>query len=91
MPIRKGMEALPDLDQLSVAQKDDLIRELWPLRALVLKLSEQVAILTSKVAELEDRLAQNSRNPANAAEPSRARRSILSTACAPMPTMSGVS
>jgi len=62
MPIRKGMEALPDLDQLSVAQKDDLIRELWPLRALVLKLSEQVSTLTAKVAELEGRLAQNSRN-----------------------------
>ena len=56
------MKNLPDLDQLSVAQKDDLIRELWPLRALVLKLSEQVATLTDKVAELEGRLALNSRN-----------------------------
>jgi transposase len=56
------METLPDLGQLSVAQKDDLIRELWPLRALVLKLSEQVTTLTAKVAELEGRLALNSHN-----------------------------
>jgi len=56
------METLPDLGQLSVAQKDDLIRELWPLRALVLKLSEQVTALTDKVAELEGRLALNSHN-----------------------------
>lgn len=56
------MEALPDLDRLSVAEKDDLIRKLWPLQALVLELLEQVAALTSKVADLEGRLAQNSRN-----------------------------
>ncbi|MDO8812452.1 MAG: IS66 family transposase [Gallionella sp.] len=46
------METLPDLDHLSVAQKDDLIRALFA----------QVAALTAKVAELEGRLAQNSRN-----------------------------
>jgi transposase len=56
------MDELPDLDRLSVAEKDDLIRELWPLRALVRQLSEQVAMLTSKVADLEGRLAKNSRN-----------------------------
>lgn len=56
------MDELPDLDRLSVAEKDDLIRELWPLRALVRQLSEQVATLTAKVAELEGRLAKNSRN-----------------------------
>jgi len=49
------METLPDLDGLSVAEKDALIGELWPLRA-------HVAALTAKVAELEGRLAQNSRN-----------------------------
>jgi len=56
------MDDLPDLDRLSVAEKDDLIRELWPLRALVRQLSEQVATLTAKVAELEGRLALNSSN-----------------------------
>ena len=56
------MDDLPDLDRLSVAEKDALIRELWPLRALVRQLSEQVATLTAKVAELEGRLALNSRN-----------------------------
>jgi transposase len=39
-----------------------LIRELWPLRSLVRQLSAQVATLTEKVAELEGRLAKNSRN-----------------------------
>jgi transposase len=56
------MDELPDLDRLSVAEKDQLIRELWPLRALVRELSEQVATLTAKVVELEGRLALNSRN-----------------------------
>jgi transposase len=56
------MDELPDLERLSVAEKDGLIRELWPLRALVCQLSEQVATLTTKVAELEGRLAKNSRN-----------------------------
>jgi len=46
------MEALPDLDRLSVAEKDDLIRAIFA----------QVETLLSKVAELEGRLAQNSRN-----------------------------
>ena len=50
------MEEPRDLDRLSVAEKDELIRELWPLRALVRQLSEQVATLTAKVAELEGRL-----------------------------------
>jgi transposase len=56
------MESLPDLDGLSVADKDALIGELWPLRALVVDLSAQVADLTAKVAELQRRLATNSRN-----------------------------
>ena len=56
------MEELPDLNRLSVAEKDELIRELWPLRALVRQLSEQVVALTVKVTELEGRLAKNSRN-----------------------------
>jgi transposase len=56
------MESLPDLDGLSVVDKDALIGELWPLRAQVVDLSAQVADLTAKVAELQGRLAKNSRN-----------------------------
>jgi len=56
------MEELPDLNRLSVAEKDELIRELWPLRALVRQLSKQVVALTAKVARLEGQVAQNSRN-----------------------------
>ncbi len=52
MPTTNGMEALPNLDCLSVAEKDELIRALFA----------QVSALTAKVAELEGRLAQNSRN-----------------------------
>jgi transposase len=59
MPTTNGMEALPNLDCLSVADKDELIRALF---AQVTALSAQVAALTAKVAELEGRLAQNSRN-----------------------------
>jgi len=46
------MNDLPTLDHLTVAEKDTLIREL----------SAQVMALIAKVAELEGRLAQNSRN-----------------------------
>jgi transposase len=53
------MEALPDLDRLSVAEKDDLIRALFAqLKALLVK----VDALTSEVAELKGRLALNSQN-----------------------------
>jgi transposase len=46
------MEPLPDLQRLSVAEKDALIGELWA----------RVAALTATVAELQGRLAKNSRN-----------------------------
>jgi transposase len=46
------MKSLPDLDRLSGAEKDDLIRVLFA----------RVQELTAKVAELEGRLALNSRN-----------------------------
>ena len=52
------MDELPNLEKLSVAEKDLLIRELWPLRDLV----AQVTALQLKVTELEARLSQNSRN-----------------------------
>lgn len=53
------MEELPDLDRLSHADKDDLIRALF---AQVKALTAQVEALTAKVADLEGRLAKNSRN-----------------------------
>lgn len=56
------MDEFPDLENLSVGEKDQLIRELWPLRALVRDLAAQVTALQLKVTELEARLAINSRN-----------------------------
>lgn len=56
------MDELPDLEKLSVTEKDQLIRELRPLRALVRDLAAQVTTLQLKVTELEARLAINSRN-----------------------------
>ena len=63
------MKTLPDLDRLSHADKDELIRALFAqvtfLTDQVATLTAQVAqveILTAKVAELEGRLALNSRN-----------------------------
>lgn len=53
------MDELPDLDRLSVAAKDDLIRALF---AQVKFLTAQVSALTTEVAELKGRLALNSRN-----------------------------
>ncbi|MBU1962848.1 MAG: IS66 family transposase [Gammaproteobacteria bacterium] len=53
------MTTLPDLDPLSHAEKDELIRALF---TQVVALTKQVERLTAKVAELEGRLAQNSRN-----------------------------
>lgn len=53
------MGELPDLDQISVAEKDDLIRKLL---GIVGELSAQVSALQARVLELEARLAQNSRN-----------------------------
>lgn len=54
------MDELPDLSRLSVAEKDELIRDLWSL--VRGDLSAQVTTLQTKVVELEARLAQNSRN-----------------------------
>jgi transposase len=53
------MKSLPDLDQLSVAEKEALIRAQF---AQIQGLVAEVAALTAKVAELEGRLALNSRN-----------------------------
>jgi hypothetical protein len=53
------MDSLPDLDRLSVTEKDELIRALI---ARVQTLTAEMAALTAKVAELEGRLAQNRRH-----------------------------
>lgn len=51
------MTALPDLDQLSHGEKDDLIRALFAMAKLV-----KVDVLTAGVTEPEGRLALNSQN-----------------------------
>jgi hypothetical protein len=53
------MKSLPDLDRLSVAEKDALIRAQF---AQIQALTADVAALRAKVAELEGRLALNSRD-----------------------------
>ena len=53
------MKSLPELDRLSVAEKDALIRAQF---AQIQGLVAEVAALTAKVADLEGRLALNSRN-----------------------------
>jgi hypothetical protein len=56
----KGMESLPDLGKLTPVQRDELIHAaLW---GLVRALRQEVMELTARVAELEGRLALNSRN-----------------------------
>src|SRR5919106_3199818 len=53
------MNSLPDLDRLSIAEKDALIRAQF---AQIQVLTAEVAALRAKVAELEGHLALNSRN-----------------------------
>ena len=53
------MLQLPDLDHLSHAEKDALIRALWA----------QVQGLTTRVADLEARLAEPSKTPDNSSLP----------------------
>lgn len=52
----------PDLTQLSHAQKDDLIRMLWPLQQQVQDLMVQMAVMQERIKQLEGRLALNSKN-----------------------------
>ena len=56
------MLSLPDLNQLSHAQKDELIRMLWPLQQQVQDLIAQMAVMHKRIQQLEGRLALNSRN-----------------------------
>lgn len=53
---------LPDLSQLSHAQKDELIRMLWPLQQQVQDLMAQMAVMQDRIKQLEGRLALNSKN-----------------------------
>ena len=56
------MPNLPDLSQLSHAQKDELIRMLWPLQQQVQDLMAQMAVMQDRIKQLEGRLALNSKN-----------------------------
>ena len=56
------MQSLPDLTKLSVAQKDELIRMLWPLQQQVQDLMAQMVAMQDRIKQLEGRLALNSRN-----------------------------
>lgn len=53
------MSSLPDLSELSSAQKDALIGQLWAQNQL---LSAQLALLQERIKPLEARLKLNSRN-----------------------------
>ena len=56
------MQSLPDLAQLSHEQKDELIRQLWPLVQQVKDLMTEVSTMQARIKELEGRLSLNSRN-----------------------------
>ena len=56
------MPSLPDLTQLSVEQKDELIRLLWPLQQQVQDLMAQMVAMQKRITQLEGRLAKNSKN-----------------------------
>jgi transposase len=56
------MDELPDLERLSVAEKDDLIRALY---ALVQPLKAEVERLQAKVRELEGERSKDSHNSSN--------------------------
>jgi len=56
------MPNLPDLTQLSHAQKDAMILMLWPLQQQVQDLMAQMAVMQQRIKRLEGRLALNSKN-----------------------------
>ncbi len=56
------MRKLPDLTELSPAQKDQLILALWPSQQQVQELMAQMVVLQERIKQLEGRLALNSRN-----------------------------
>ncbi len=56
------MPNLPDLTTLSHAQKDELIRMLWPLQQKVQELAGQMLVMQESIKQLEGRLALSSKN-----------------------------
>ena len=56
------MPNLPDLNQLSHAQKDELIRMQWPLQQQVQNLMAQMLVMQDRIKQLEGQVALNSRN-----------------------------
>ena len=56
------MQSQPDLSQLSHAQKDELIKMLWPLQQQVQDLMAQMLVMQDRIKYLEGRLALNSKN-----------------------------
>lgn len=60
------MTQLPDLNHLSHAEKDALIRALW---AQVQALTSQVEALTARVAELEAKLGEPAKTSGNSSLP----------------------
>ena len=49
------MRNLPDLTQLSHAQKDELIRALWPLQQQVQEFVAQMVMMQERIKQLEGR------------------------------------
>ena len=56
------MQDLPNLNELSDGQKDQLIRSLWPLQQQVQQLAAQIAALQERSQHLSGRLSLNSNN-----------------------------
>jgi len=56
------MQSLPDLNELSHAQKDELIHRLWPLEELGQELVKRVNAMQEIIDDLQGRLALNSKN-----------------------------
>jgi len=56
------MKDLPDLSQLSHAQKDKWIVRLWPLMGQVQRLVARVDAMQKVIDDLQGRLALNSKN-----------------------------
>ena len=56
------MQSLPNLNELSHAQKDELIRLLWPLQQQVQDLMAQMVVMQERIKQLEGQLSKTSKN-----------------------------